>query len=359
MTQSRLIWILAALSAVILYFLNSISAIFFPFFTGLIGAYALNGTVTRLEKFKISRGIASSFIIFGVILLLVILVIVFIPFIHQQLLTLASNVPGIVESTFTTMSPVLERASAELGTPSAIELKAQIKSHLGDIMSWSIKILTNVLTNSMALANLLSLVILTPIIMFYLLKDWPKLVSSVTDIIPHPYRQTIKAYALRIDDTLSAYARGQLLVCLILMVLYAISLTIIDLPHGLFVGIMTGFMSFIPYVGMITGLIASLAIAFANALGFNHIMAIFIAFTIIGLIEGNILSPRLIGERIGLHPVWIIFSLLAGATWFGFFGVLLALPTAAIVGVIVRIALDAYQSSYFYKGKSSEASPAA
>ncbi len=359
MKRTNWFWFSALIIAGVFYLLNSLSTIFFPFFLGLIGAYAFDGIVTRMGRFKISRGLASAIVILGVILLLIVMLIIFIPFLQQQFYVLGSNVPSMVESSFATIKPLLERSASEFGTPSPAELQGQIKSHLGDILTWSIKLITNVLTNGMALANVLSLIFLTPIIMFYLLKDWPKLVCTVEALIPAAYSDQVKHLAKRIDYTLSAYAVGQSFVCLVLMVLYSVSLTLIGLPQGFFVGILTGFMSFIPYVGMLAGLLASLAVSIANLSGLNQVTSILIVFGLISIIESNFLAPRLIGEKVGLHPVWIIFSLLAGATWFGFVGILIALPTAAMIGVIVRIALEFYRSSGIYLGTSREVTPAA
>lgn len=353
MSQNKTFWLGLIVTAVAFYILNSLSAILFPFFMGLIGAYAFNHLVIGLEKYHISRGLGSAIVILGVLISFALLVIVFLPLLQRELFILARSMPAVVENWASVMKPFLEKSAAELGTPSAAEVKAQVTSHMGDIINWSIKIITNILTNGLALANILSLVILTPIIMFYLLKDWPKLVNHLDQCIPLKQRATVHFYARRIDTTLSAFAKGQGLVCLILMVMYSISLWAIGVPHGFFLGIMTGLMSFIPYVGMFTGLTATLAISLANFESWHQILLVIVTFVAIGAIEGNVISPRLIGDKVGLHPVWIIFALLASATWFGFLGVIVALPVAAVLGVIVRILLQWYKTSRFYSGGGS------
>lgn len=352
MPQNKTFWIGLLLTGTVLYILNTLEAVLFPFFMGLIGAYAFNHLVSILERKHISRGIGSAIIILGFLIGVSLLITVFLPLLQQQLYILASSMPAVVENWFLLMKPLLEQSAVELGTPSAAEIKAQVTSHIGDIINWSIRLLTNVLTNGLALANILSLVVLTPIIMFYLLKDWPKIVNQLDDCIPLPQRPTVRFYANRIDNTLSEFAKGQGLVCLILMLLYSVSLWMIGVPHGVFLGFMTGFMSFIPYVGMITGLITTLAISLANFESWSQILLVISTFVIIGAIEGNFISPRLIGDKVGLHPVWIMFALLAFATWFGFLGVVLALPIAAIIGVVVRIIFQWYKTSSFYTGES-------
>lgn len=350
MNRTFWFWVFALLAVGVFYFVQSLSAIFFPFFMGIIGAYALNGTVTRLEKkLKVRRGLGSAVAVITVLLTFVLLMMVFIPFVQQQIVTLAIKAPELAGRWLQDLKPMVFSFAERLGAAaSPDDLKAKFSEHVGDIFSWSLALITNLLTNGMALANIISLVILTPLIMFYLLKDWPQMVNSIYNLIPVRYRTTVTKYARRIDNTLSAYARGQALVCLTLMFLYSISLWLIDIKQPFFLGIMTGFLTFIPYIGAMLGLLATLANGFVHFQGWNQIILIFVVFIAISIFEGNILAPRLIGERIGLHPAWIIFALLAGATWFGFVGVLVALPVAAIVGVIIRIALEWYKTTTYY-----------
>lgn len=351
--QNNVFWIGVILTAIIIALLVSLDKILFPFFLGLVGAYAFNYFVTAMECRGISRGIGSAIIILGVLFSLGVLLVVFLPLVQRELFILASKMPTVIENWVNTMRPLLEKSSNEFGTPLPSDIKAQVTSHMGEIINWSIKLLTNILNNGLALANTLSLTILTPIIMFYLLKDWPKLVASIEQNIPHKYQQDVLFYAQKVNLTLSAYVRGQALVCFILMILYSLSLWAIGVQHGFFLGIITGLMSFIPYIGMLTGLLATLAISLANFESWGQILMILLTFVTIGTIEGNLLAPRLIGEKVGLHPVWIIFSLLASATWFGFLGVLVALPLAAIIGVIVREVLQWYRSSSIYQSSKS------
>lgn len=345
--NNRWFWIIAVLSIAAYYLINSLTAICFPFILGFIGAYALDGTVARMERLHISRGIGSGLMVITVIMVFVVMLMVFIPFVQEQLISLATSAPIFMENWIETLTPSVNAFAEQMGmTPPTIE--SHLSNHIGDVFSWSLKIITNFLTNGMALANIISLIILTPIIMFYILKDWPRMIQAVTGVLPYKNRDLIISYAQRIDATLSDYARGQAMVCLILMVVYAIALSILGIKDGLFIGVLTGFMSFIPYVGMLLGLLATLASAFTHFEGWNQIAMIFAIFGVFNLIEGNFLSPRLVGERVGVHPVWVIFALLAGATWFGFLGVLVALPVAAITGVVVRIVLEAYKSSELF-----------
>jgi predicted PurR-regulated permease PerM len=329
--------------------LYSLGSILMPFLAGFIGAYTLNAPVTWLSKQYLSRGLASAFLVLSLIIILITLMFVALPYLQQQLFLLASTIPRLIETLFQSIAPTLERISQDYGTPSADELKTQVISHLGDILTWSVRVLTNLLSNGMALANLLSLVILTPVITFYLLKDWPRMISRIDGLLPAKWASQIRNHIATVHYTLSSYAKGQAIICLILMILYSTSLGIIGLKQGVIVGILTGFMSFIPYIGMLIGYMTSLGISFADFTNWSSIGFVTLIFISISLIEGNVLIPRFIGQKIGLHPVWIIFALLAAGTWFGFMGILLALPITATLGVIARIILNWYVETPFYR----------
>lgn len=344
-------WLLLTLLglAALMGTLYSLGSILMPFLTGFAGAYALNFPASWLSQRYLSRGIASAFLVLSLIIILVTLMLIALPYLQQQLFLLASSIPPLIEQLFQRVAPTLEHISQDFGTPSAAELKTQVISHLGDVLTWSIRVLTNLLSNGMALANLLSLVILTPVITFYLLKDWPRMIASIDSLLPLKWASQIRHYIVTVDRTLSSYAKGQAIICLILMVLYSTALWAVGLKQGIIVGILTGFMSFIPYIGMLIGYMTSLGISFAGFTDWSAIGFVTLVFVTISLIEGNVLIPRFIGQKVGLHPVWIIFALLAAGTWFGFMGILMALPITATLGVITRIIIDWYTGTPFYQ----------
>lgn len=175
------------------------------------------------------------------------------------------------------------------------------------------------------------------------------MITKIDNLLPAKWASQIRKHTTTVDRTLSSYAKGQAIICLILMVLYATSLWAIGLKQGIIVGILTGFMSFIPYIGMLIGYMTSLGISFAEFTSWSGIGCVTLVFIIISLIEGNVLIPRFIGQKVGLHPVWIIFALLAAGTWFGFMGILVALPVTAALGVIARIMIDWYTETSFYQ----------
>lgn len=330
----------------LLLLLQSLGNILLPFFISIIGAYILNCPVTFLQKLQISRGWGSFLVISALILLLVITMIVAIPLIQNKLIHLAKIAPNIVDKILKFLSPLMEMASAKLSPEDVRQITQQISNQFGNVFSWGLKIILNLLSNGMALANTLSLAILTPIVMFYLVKDWPKIVTTIDNLLPKKYGSSIRHHMTTMDNALSSYAKGQSLVCFTLIILYSIGLLIINLDYAIMVGVFTGLISFVPYLGALIGFLLSVAIALQQFDNFSALPNVMVVFLVIQAIEGYFLTPRLVGEQIGLHPVWMIFALLAGITWFGFIGVIFALPTAAIISILIRIIKNWYEKSY-------------
>lgn len=316
--------------------LYSLGNILTPFIAGLIGAYILNYPVTTLTKVRVHRGLGALVMIMAVLVFLGLLMMVAIPFLHNEFILLSKNMPALVQHFYSLINPILDFAAERLPPEDIAQIKTQISGQFGSIMTWMVQFIIKILSNGLAIANVASLVVLTPVVMFYLLKDWPHVVMCTKGLLPKKYATKIIANAQVVDNNLSGYAKGQMLVCLILAILYAICLSIVGLKNAIFVGIFTGFISFIPYVGALIGFLLSVLIHLSDSGTWNPLISIALVFLIVQSIEGNFLTPRFVGNRIGVHPVWILFSLLAGATWFGFFGIVLALPTAAIISAVLR-----------------------
>jgi predicted PurR-regulated permease PerM len=207
-----------------------------------------------------------------------------------------------------------------------------------------------VLTGSLVVVNILSLLFITPIVTFYMLRDWDVMVSKVNAWLPRQHAETIRIQLREIDRTLAGFVRGQATVCLALGTFYGVGLTAVGLDLGLIIGLGSGLVSFIPYLGTLSGFVIGVALAFAQAQDW-HLPAMVAGVFIVGqVLEGNFLTPKLVGDKVGLHPVWVMFALLAGATLFGFVGVLLAVPVSAVIGVLVRFGLSRYLVSPLYKG---------
>jgi predicted PurR-regulated permease PerM len=272
-----------------------------------------------------------------------------------QAAELANRVPGLVDAARTRVEQLMQFAQQHLAPEDFAKLRDAMGSAVGDIAGWLARFLQSVLTSGIALANLLSLIFITPVVAFFLLRDWDRLLRRIDGCLPRQHLATIREQAKIVDATLAGYVHGQLLVCLGVGIYYAVALSVIGLEFSLIIGVLAGILTFIPYVGFATGLVLALSLALIQFGSFSGLLAVIIVFAIGQVLESNILGPKLVGSRVHLHPVWVIFALLAFGSVFGFLGVLLALPAAAVIGVLVRFMLARYLQSSLYDpaGRSS------
>lgn len=331
--------------AILLYALSSILA---PFVAGLAVAYFFDPVADRLEKMGLSRGLAAGTLILSFLGLAAAVVVLLLPLLQAQIIGLSTIIPDLVDSLRGRMRPIVELLSENLSSDEIDNLKGAAESFIGDILSWLGKLLRGVWSGGMAIFNLLSLIVITPLVAFYLLRDWDKIVARFDHLLPRRSVETFHQQFRAIDDTIAAFVRGQASVCLVLALYYATGLTLAGLDFGLLVGLATGLLAFIPYVGASIGLISGVGIAFAQFADLQPVLIIAAIFIVGQTAESYILTPKLVGERVGLHPIWVIFALLAGGTLFGLTGVLLAVPMTAIIGVLIRFGVDQYLQSPFY-----------
>jgi len=350
MTIKATYWPWIVTIAIVVLAMYSISGIFLPFVVGLLIAYAMHPTVTRLVSLGIARGVATLIMILSFFLIVGVLLFVLIPFITAELGSLAGTLPAYGKRMLEHFLPYLDHLSSFVGSDNLGDLQAKASSYMGDMLSWGVTLIAKLLGNTLALATLISLIIITPMVSFYLLRDWPVLLGHLANLVPRQQVSTVVLLAGQINDTLGAYVRGQSLVCLVLAFLYSFGLWLVGLKYAFTIGIVTGLLSFIPYVGMLIGFVAGMGVAFAHFDNWLNILLVATVFVVCNIIEGQFLSPLLVGGRIGLHPVWVIFALLAGGSLFGFIGLLLALPIAAVLGVLVRFAISRYLDSPYYYG---------
>jgi predicted PurR-regulated permease PerM len=257
-------------------------------------------------------------------------------------------VPGLVAAARGRAEELMKLAEQQLPPEAVARLRDSLGSGVGGIAGWLARFIQSVLSSGIALANVLSLLFITPVVAFFLLRDWDHLLRRVDSWLPRQYAATIREQARLVDATLAGYLHGQLLVCLGVGIYYAAALTLIRLDFGLIIGVLAGILTFIPYVGFATGLVLALSLALLQFGTFSGVLLVVVVFAIGQVLESNVLAPKLVGKRVHLHPVWVIFALLAFGSVFGFLGVLLALPTAAVIGVLVRFALARYLASPLY-----------
>lgn len=351
--QRQLIFWLAALVLFVLA-LWLLSDILLPFVAGLAIAYLLTPLTDRLERLGVNRLAAALLIITVVVLALIYLILLVAPFLGGQLSSFIESVPGYVAKLQALLSdPSLPWIQKLLGAGFSPD------KSMGDLMTqgvgWLTAFLHSLWSGGRALVSVFSLVVVTPVVAFYLIYDWHRMIRTVDGWIPVRQRDTVRALAREIDAAISGFLRGQTGVCLILGSFYALALTLTGLNFGLLIGLISGLITFVPYVGSMTGLVLSLGVAVAQFWpDYGSILMVLGIFLVGQFLEGYVLSPKLVGESVGLHPVWLIFALLAFGYLFGFVGLLVAVPLAATIGVLVRFALRQYLESSFYTGENSD-----
>lgn len=343
--NSILFWLLVAIiMAFSFYFLRTI---LLPFVIGIAVAYFLDPVVDKLEERKWNRSLATLFTLFVFLALVIFLVFLLVPVLTNQLKNFAQFLPIVKDK----LQLIIDAVAGILNNK--VDAKA-LDVPASGLIKWSTKMLGGVIDGGAAIADLLSLFLITPLVAFYLLRDWDLIVEKVYDWFPIRHKDTLQEQLNEIDKKLAAFVRGQGTVCLILASYYAITLTMTGLEFGVVIGVFAGLISFVPFVGAIFGGLLSIGLAYLQFEAWTNIVIIAGIFILGQILEGYILTPKFIGEAVGLHPVWVIFSLLAGGALFGFLGVLLALPMAAIVGVLFRFCIDHYKNSSYYNGSSEE-----
>lgn len=336
--------------ALFVAFIYLVRGILLPFVAGMAIAYLLDPVCDKLEEWGMSRTWATAVLTVVFLLIAAGVVVLAVPLIAQQLVDFAENLPRYLDALRREMSQLLTTLQARLDSAMLERFQGTLAESTGKLVNWATGFLLGMLSGGVALANLLSLIIITPIVAFYLLRDWDRIVEQVDHWLPRQHAETIRELARRADDRLAGFVRGQGTVCLVLGVAYAIALSLAGLEFGLVIGLVAGLLSFIPYVGAIIGMVLSIGVALVQFDDWMRIALIAAIFFGGQMIEGNILTPKLVGGRVGLHPVWVIFALLAGGALFGFVGVLLAMPVATVIGVLMRFALERYKASALYQG---------
>jgi predicted PurR-regulated permease PerM len=350
-TRQMVFWALAvAAFALLLWLLRDI---LLPFVAGMAIAYLFDPLANRLEELGVRRLIAALLIVGIFALALVLLGILIVPILAGQLSALIAKLPDyVVKLQALITDPNRPWLSKILG-----EGFLDVQQSTGELVkqgvAWLAAFLASLWAGGRALVSIVSLLVVTPVVAFYFIYDWPRMVAAVDGWVPRPHQETVRALGREINAAIAGFVRGQSGVCLILGAYYAVALTLAGLNFGLLIGLVAGVITFIPYVGTLTGLVVGLSVAVAQFWPeYGSILIVLGIFLIGQFVEGNLLAPKLVGERVGLHPVWLIFALLAFGYLFGFVGLLVAVPLAATIGVLVRFALQRYRESSLYTGEA-------
>ena len=343
----------------VLFFLlvSALSEILLPFVVGMIIAYCLNPVADALERIGIPRMLASALLVTALVCALIVAIVFLAPVVGDQIHQLARQLPGQISTA--------EAAIKEWAHDQFAESFPKVEQAINQAMasfanSWSDLaryFAENIWTQGRAFFNVTALVLVTPLVVFYLLADWNAMLAKIDSWLPRQHAPKLRALGNDINAAVSAFIRGQGMVCLILGTFYATGLWLIGLNYGILVGLATGFMAFIPFVGWALGIITATTLAIAQF--WPNVISVLLVPTVFLLGQGldaGILSPKIVGSKIRLHPVWVLFALFAFSYLFGIVGVLVAVPLAAAVGVLARFALKAYMESALYQdGESGNA----
>lgn len=334
------------------YFLNAVGSILLPFIMGVLIAYLLGPLVDKIEKKGIARWLASLLIVLIFFTSFVAIVVWLLPVVYKQALSLVSKVPGyfnyLIDKLVPYVATMIDSVNNGEGHEKVLDLlNEQLRSSSEHLVKLVAGIANNVWSSSLAVLNIFSLLSVAPITAYYMLNDWNKVKSTIEEGLPLKHKGSIRRLWGEIDGVLSAYIRGQVIICVSLAVFYAVALAFIGLDYSIFVGLSTGLVSFIPYIGPIFGALVGGLIAFFQWNGdLVNILVVLGVFISGQFIEGNFITPKLMSDRLGVHPIWIIFGLFAGGTLMGFWGMLLAVPVTAVLNVLVKRSFAFYKTKY-------------
>jgi predicted PurR-regulated permease PerM len=339
----RWFWWLLAIAGLI-WFISAIKSILLPFVVGLSIAYLLDPLTDRLEKLKWPRWLATTFVLILFFASILSIGFLIAPILQDQIGGIMRNLPRYIEQVRPFVMKLLVQAG---GVENAKEI---LGSNSGKIVSFATSHITQLIAGGVAFFNTLSLILISPVVAFYLLRDWDHLMARLDAWLPRSIEPTVKRLLGESDVALSGFVRGQTIVCLCLGIMYAVGWSLLGLQYGLLLGMLVGILAFVPTVGPTFGMLLAMVVAIGQW-GMAEplkILGVFGVFVITQAIEGGLLTPKLIGDKVGLHAVWVLFAVFAGAALMGFIGVFIAVPVAAVVAVVGRYALERYLASRYY-----------
>lgn len=351
MTDSNKWLVLAALTVtgILLYLLAPILT---PFIMAAVLAYISDPLVDRLQARKLPRTLAVVTVFVGLTLMAVITLLVLVPMIERQIDVFAEKLPSYINFFQSSLLPKINQILGVTETDGQLfDLRSSLQSYWGTAGGFTQNALASVTRSGLAFAGLIANLLLIPVVTFYLLRDWDQLVNRINELIPRRSQPVVARLAKESDEVLGSFLRGQMMVMVALAAIYSIGLSLVGLDLAVLIGLSAGLISFVPYLGFIVGILFAGIAAVVQFQDVFHLGYIAIVFGLGQVIEGMVLTPLLVGDRIGLHPVAVIFAILAGGQLFGFIGVLVALPVAAVIAVMLRYLHERYMDSGLYSSE--------
>jgi predicted PurR-regulated permease PerM len=348
-----LFWLGFVLIAIIA--LGMVQSILLPFAAGVVLAFILAPAVSRLEHWGVRRGLASLAVLLVFLIGVALVFVLLVPLIQGQIVQLIGKLPAVITFAKDQSGRLMDLLQQHLPADQMAKLRESVGGKLGEALTWVATLLQSVITSSIAILNIVSLVVVAPVVTYLLMRDWDRMIAHIDDLIPRQSLFTVRAQAREVSDTLIAFVRGQALVCAILAAYYGVTLSFSGLDSGFALGLLIGVLAIVPILGGALGFVLAIGLAATQYGTWRAILIVVVIFAIGQTVEGNFLTPKLVGDRIRLHPVWVMFALFAGGALFGFVGVLLAVPAAAVIGVLVRFAISRYRRSALYDPRQPEA----
>ncbi len=343
-----------AVAAVVVWLLLLLGPILTPFVLGALLGWLGDPLADRMQRRGLSRNLAVASVYGAMVLVIVVALLILVPLLERQIVTLINAAPEYRDWILQTALPWVEgKTGLDLvGWLDSERVTEWVKTHWAQAGGFAAAVFGYVSRSGVAMLAWVANIVLVPILTFYFLRDWDLLVARVGSLIPRDHLGTVSRLARESNDVLGAFLRGQFLVMLALGAIYAIGLQLVGLKLGILIGVIAGLISFIPYLGATTGVVLAVVAALVQAQGFDLQLLLMVGsvFVVGQLLESYVLTPRIVGDKIGLHPMAVIFAIMAGGQLFGFVGMLLALPVAAVANVMLRFASERYRQSDLYTG---------
>ena len=342
------LWIWATIICILFVALYLVREILLPFIAGMAVAYFLDPILDRLEKCRLSRLMATIILTTSFFTLIIALITIMVPLLQGQVVSFVQKLPVMIDAFVQWLLPFQQELLNSIPKDQLPELGHLYKTFGGQIVKWGIGLAQGIFDGGVAIFNVISLIVITPIVCFYLLRDWDILVEKVYSWLPREYSDQIREILVEIDRTIARFVRGQMMVVALMGIMYAFGLFLCETPMSLSLGLMAGLFNLVPYLGLILGFAPAAILTFMHTQEWLPVLGVAGVFAFVQAMEGMIITPRVIGENIGLHPVAVIFAVLLGAELFGLVGMILGVPAVAILNVLFTRGILQYKNSPLY-----------
>jgi predicted PurR-regulated permease PerM len=345
-----LFWILTATGlAAVIWLLNDI---LLPFVVGLAIAYLLGPFVTRMIKAGVPRAAAAGMILLVFFVVVAVILALILPFAYREAVQLANDLPLYAEKAEAYLTPYIEWVQARFNAGDMSSYQQTLKDNVGKLFKFGGNVVGGLVSGGQAVVGAATFLILTPFAAYFMMAEWVRIIGWIDDMIPRRNYETIRGLLTQMDRKVSGFVRGQIIISLVLAVAYAVALMLAGLKFGFLIGLLAGLLSIIPLVGSTFGLVVAVTVAWFQTQELSYVGLIAAIFLFGQFMEGNVITPKILGKNVGLHPLWILFALLAGGALFGIVGMLLAVPVAAVIGVLAAFAIKEYKESPYYESKT-------